>query len=127
MVPGRSIEWVGASTGATAVGARQRTADLNGRQKSAILRLYQGSRGPPLATTPCPVYRGQGTVDMKNTLAEIKQAKRVDHPDDTDHAGDGQDQAHIPGLGPVLVMDVVISNRQDGAVVEQRQHHDHHR
>ena len=34
---------------------------------------------------------------------------------------------HVPGLGLILVMNIVIGNGQDGAVVEQRQHHDHHR
>ena len=66
------------------------------------------------------------TVEMKDALTEIKQTKGGHDPNDAQHRGDPQHQAHIPGLGLILVMNIVIGNGQDGAVVEQRQHHDHH-
>ena len=66
-------------------------------------------------------------VEVKDALAEIKQAERRDDPDYAQHRGDPQDQPHVPSLGLVLVMDVVIGDGEDGAVVEQRQHDDHHR
>ena len=43
------------------------------------------------------------------------------------YRGNPQHHAHVPGFGLILVMDVVIGDGQDGAIVEQRQHHDHHR
>ncbi len=64
---------------------------------------------------------------MKDTLTEIKQSEGGDDPDDTQHRGNPQHQTHVPGLGLILVMNVVISDGQDGSVVEQRQYHDHHR
>ena len=67
------------------------------------------------------------TVEMKDALTEIKQAEGGDDPDDAQHCGYTQHHVHVPCLGLILVMDVVIGDRQDGAVVEQGQHHDHHR
>ena len=66
-------------------------------------------------------------VEMKYALAEIKQAKRGHDADDAQHRGDPQHQAHVPGLGCVLVMNIVVGDGQYGAIVEQRQHHDHYR
>ena len=66
------------------------------------------------------------TVEMKYAFAEIKQAKSGDHPDDAQHRGDPQHHAHVPGFRLIFVMNIVIGNGQDGAVIEQRQHHDHH-
>ncbi len=67
------------------------------------------------------------TVEMKDALAEIKQAEGGGDPDNAQHCGYPQHHVHVPGLGLVFVMNVVISDGQDCAVVEQRQHHDHHR
>ena len=66
-------------------------------------------------------------VEMKDALAEIKQAKRGHDPDEAQDGGDAQHHAHVPSFGLILVMNVVIGNGQDGSVVEQRQHYDHHR
>ncbi len=64
---------------------------------------------------------------MEDALTEIKQAKRSHHSDNAQHRGDPEHQAHVPGLGLVFVMNVVVSDGQDGSIVQQRQHHDHHR
>ena len=66
-------------------------------------------------------------VKVKYALAQVKQAKCGHHSDDAQHRGDPQHQAHVPGLGLILVMNIVIGDGQDGAVIEQRYHHDHHR
>ncbi len=50
-----------------------------------------------------------------------------DRTDDTEHGGDTEHEAHVPGFGLILVVDVVVGDRQDGAVVQQREHHDHDR
>ena len=67
------------------------------------------------------------TVKVKNALAEIEQTERRDNPDESQHCGDCQHEAHVPGLGLVFVLNIVIGNRQNGPVVEQGQHHDHYR
>ena len=64
---------------------------------------------------------------MKDPLAEIKQAEGGDDPDESQHRGNPQHHAHVPGFRLVLVFNVVIGDGQNRAVVEQRQHHDHHR
>ena len=66
-----------------------------------------------------------GAIEVKYALAQIKQAKGSHHPDDAQHRGDPQHQAHVPSLGLILVMNIVIGDGEDGAVIEQRDHHDH--
>ena len=66
-------------------------------------------------------------AEVKHAVAKEKQAKRGDRADKTQHRGDPQNQAHVPGFGLVPVADIVIGNGEDRAVVEQRQHHDHDR
>ena len=66
-------------------------------------------------------------VEVKDTFTEIKQAEGGDDPDDALHRGDSKHHVHIPCLGLILVMNVIIGNGQDGAAVEQCQHHNHHR
>ena len=59
-------------------------------------------------------------VEMKNLSAKVKQAENGDGADDAQYRGDPQHQAHVPGFGLIPVINVVIGNRQDRAVVEQR-------
>ena len=64
-------------------------------------------------------------LDVKDAVREVKQSKRRERPDDTEHGGDSQNSAHVPDFGLVPVDDVVVCDPQDGGVVEQRQHDDH--
>ena len=50
-----------------------------------------------------------------------------DDADNAKHRRDAQNRAHVPRFGLLPVDDVAIGDRQDGAVVEQRQHDDHDR
>src|ERR1700722_13395899 len=66
-------------------------------------------------------------VEVKDALSKVKQPECRHDSDDTQHGGDPQYEAHVPGFGLVLVLDVVISDGQDRSIIEQRQHHDHYR
>ena len=66
-------------------------------------------------------------VEVEHLVAQVEQAEGGDGADDAEHRGDPEHQAHVPGLGLILVANVVVGDGQDGAVVEQRQHHDLHR
>ena len=66
-------------------------------------------------------------VQMKHPLPQIEQTKRRDYPDNAEHGRDPEHQPHVPGLGLVFVMHVVIGDGQNGAIVEQGHHHDHDR
>ena len=65
-------------------------------------------------------------VEVKYPLSKIEQAKRGDDSHDAQHRRDPQHQTHVPGLWLILVMNVVIGDGQNGSVIEQRDHHDHH-
>ena len=45
-------------------------------------------------------------------------SKALHLADEAQYRGDSQHQAHVPGFGLILVMNVVIGNGQDGAVVQ---------
>ena len=83
----------------------------------------------------CPGHRQQQIhqrlqlrmAQVKDAVTKVKEAKRGNRADQAQHRRDPQHQAHIPGLGLFLVMNVVIGDRQNGSVVEHRYHHDHHR
>ena len=64
-------------------------------------------------------------VHVEDALAEIEEKKRCGNADDSEHGGDGEHQPHIPGFGLVSIQDIVISDRQNRSVIEQRNHHDH--
>src|ERR1700691_44913 len=66
-------------------------------------------------------------VEMKYALGKVEEAERGHDSDNTQNGRDPQHQAHIPFLGPIAVMHLVISDRENGAVVEYGNHHDHHR
>lgn len=63
---------------------------------------------------------------MKQPFAKIKQTEARDDPYEAQHRGDPQHYAHVPAFRLILVMNVVIGNRKDRAIVKQRQHHNHH-
>ena len=65
------------------------------------------------------------SVEMEDALSEIEQTERSDNSDDSQHRGDCQHEPHVPGFGLVLVLDVVVGDRKDGSVVEQRDHDNH--
>ena len=67
------------------------------------------------------------TVEIEDALTEIEQAEGGDDSDDAEHGRDPEHEAHVPGFGLVPVAHVVVGDGQDGAVVEQRDHHDHDR
>ena len=54
-----------------------------------------------------------GAVEVKYALAKRKQAKRGDDPDDAQHRSDPQHHGHVPGLGLILVVNIVIGDGQD--------------
>src|SRR5579872_7139312 len=64
---------------------------------------------------------------MKYALSKIEEAERGYDADNAQHGRDPQHQAHIPFLGPVAVMHLVIGDGENGPVVEYGDHHDHHR
>jgi hypothetical protein len=66
-------------------------------------------------------------VHVEDALAKIEQRKRGDNADDSQHGGDAQHAPHVPGFGLVSVVNVVVSDRQNGSIVKQRDHHDHDR
>ena len=56
-------------------------------------------------------------IDMEDSLGEEEQAEGRHDSDDPEHRRDPQHHAHIPGFGLVLVVDVVVGDGQDRAVV----------
>ncbi len=64
-------------------------------------------------------------IEMKHPLGQEEQAECRHHSDHAQHGGDPQHQAHVPGLGPIAVMHIVVGNRQDRGIIQQRDHHDH--
>jgi hypothetical protein len=54
---------------------------------------------------------GMATIQMEDSFGKIKQAKRGDNANRSQHGGDGQHQPHIPGFGLVSVQHVVIGDR----------------
>ena len=73
------------------------------------------------------IHHGLGVraVEMKHALCEVKQAKCGDHTDDSQHCGDAENHAHIPRFGLILIMNIIVGNGENCAIIEQRQHHDH--
>ena len=49
----------------------------------------------------------------------------MDHGQESQDAGDGQDPVHFPAYRPGIEIGVVIGNGHDGDVVQQRQQDDH--
>ena len=55
---------------------------------------------------------------MKYAFTEIKQTKRGRDANDAQHRGDPQHKPHVPRFWLVLIVNVVIGDRQDGSVIE---------
>ena len=66
-------------------------------------------------------------VEVKYALAKIEKTECGCDSDQAEHCGDTQHQAHVPGLGLILVVHIVIGDRQDCSIVQHGDHHDHHR
>ena len=64
-------------------------------------------------------------VEMKYALGKVEEAERGHDSDNAQHGRDPQHQAHIPFLGPIAVMHLVISDRENGSVVEYGDHQVH--
>ncbi len=58
-------------------------------------------------------------IEVKYPIGQVEQAEGGRDAENTQHRGHTQDDAHVPGLRLVAIVDVVIGDREDGAVVEQ--------
>ena len=65
-------------------------------------------------------------VEVKYAFAQKEKTKRGHDPDDAQHGGYSEHQAHVPCLGFVRVVNVVIRDGKDGSVVEHGDHNNHH-
>ena len=66
-----------------------------------------------------------GVSEVEDAVAQVEKTEGSDRSKYAQHGGDPEHQSHVPGFGSVSVVDLVVRDRQDGAVVEQRKHHDH--
>ena len=56
-------------------------------------------------------------VEVKHLVAKVEEAKRGNWADDAQYGGHPEHEAHVPGLGLILVVNVVVGDGQDCAVV----------
>ena len=66
-------------------------------------------------------------TEVEHPIAQVEDAKGGDRSDETEDGGHTEHDAHVPGFGLITVADIVVGDRQDRSVVQQRQQHDLYR
>ena len=59
-------------------------------------------------------------IEVEYAFGQIEQTESGNDTDDAEHGGDAKHHVHVPCLGLVLVVNIIIGDRQDRTVVEQR-------
>ncbi len=68
-----------------------------------------------------------GNVQLKEVLGEDEESEGLDYADKSEHGRYGKDPAHLPSHGVRFQPGVIITDRDNGQVVQEREHYDHHR
>ena len=61
---------------------------------------------------------------VKDAIAEVEHAECGHRADDTENRGHPENDVHVPGFRLIPVANIVVSDGQDGRVIQQGQHHD---